>query len=344
MTTDFGLERQVTGWMVDTIDDIAPSDGFLDRVTVAVASTRQERPQRGRVWPATHRVDRVTATAGTRRASVAVATGTFVVAVLGLAALLGPPMGDRRAALGGGSSTTAPSPYVPAGPDIPDAAAWATCETIKDHVPGLVVRSGDVSVSGAYTVRANDRAAYIAVVRPDPMPLAGASTPMLVVCFLDGDFDRPSLGQHGGIAPRARILVRDGDPERWLGSPDTSAVPPTDRPSVAPPTRRPGGPVQGTPPTVGPVPDDPDAPLPDFIPVTYRDREGIAGYVASRDLELQGSFPWWYQQPPTPVYAEDLWTLVGFMFDGKGFVPLGVDPRSLSGGLMYGPLPASPRP
>jgi hypothetical protein len=103
-------------------------------------------------------------------------------------------------------------------------------------------------------------------------------------------------------------------------------LPPTDAASAGSP---PGRPVRGTPPTVGPTPDDPDAPIPDFVPVWHRDREEIAGYVASRDLALQGAFPWWYQQPPAPVYAEDLWTLVGFLFDGKGFVPLGVDPRSV---------------
>lgn len=93
----------------------------------------------------------------------------------------------------------------------------------------------------------------------------------------------------------------------------------------------PGGPVHGTPPTVGRVSDDPDAPMPDFIPVAYRDRDGIAGYVASRDMYQVGTFPWWYQQPPIPVYAEDLWTLIGFMFPGKGFVPLGVDPNTVAG-------------
>jgi hypothetical protein len=65
------------------------------------------------------------------------------------------------------------------------------------------------------------------------------------------------------------------------------------------PSPAPGGAVRGDPPTVGPMPDDPDAPVPDFIPVWHRDGENIAGYVASRDLAPEGSFPWWYQQPPT---------------------------------------------
>jgi hypothetical protein len=113
-------------------------------------------------------------------------------------------------------------------------------------------------------------------------------------------------------------------------SPSTSAF--AGLPAPGPLTSQvPGGPVHGTPPTVGLMPDDPDAPLPDFIPVTYRDRDGIAGYVATRDLFQEGTVPWWYQEPPTPVYADDLWTLVGFMFPGKGFVPLGVDPNTVAG-------------
>jgi hypothetical protein len=70
----------------------------------------------------------------------------------------------------------------------------------------------------------------------------------------------------------------------------------------------------------------PGEPAPDFIPVAAREGDGIAGYIATRDMQREGTYPWWYQEPPIPVYAKDLHTLVGFMFAGKGFVPLGVDP------------------
>ena len=94
-------------------------------------------------------------------------------------------------------------------------------------------------------------------------------------------------------------------------------------------TLAPGGPVQGEPPTVGVMPTASGAPMPDFIPVAAREGDGIAGYIATRDMPTDGSSPWWYQEPPVPVYASDLHTLVGFMFASKGFVPLGVDPNDV---------------
>ena len=69
---------------------------------------------------------------------------------------------------------------------------------------------------------------------------------------------------------------------------------------------------------------------PDFIAVAANDG-GIAGYVPKSYL-LPGSGV--TTGPPAvpvmPVYAEDLRTLVGHMVAGKGFVPLGVDPGTVS--------------
>lgn len=61
---------------------------------------------------------------------------------------------------------------------------------------------------------------------------------------------------------------------------------------------------------------------PDFISVL--DRTGaIAGYVR-KELVLGA-----IDDDPWPVYANDLTTLVGHMYVGKGFVPLGADPEQV---------------
>lgn len=60
---------------------------------------------------------------------------------------------------------------------------------------------------------------------------------------------------------------------------------------------------------------------PDFIGVAGRD-DSIVGYVR-KELVLGNSSV----DEPWPVYAPDLVTLVGHMFPGRGFVPLGVDPN-----------------
>lgn len=84
-------------------------------------------------------------------------------------------------------------------------------------------------------------------------------------------------------------------------------------------------PTKGPMPT--PMPTRPDGSvdveqLPDFIPVAsvggspgYVEREYLFGSAGS-DL-------------PQPVVAEDLETLVGYMYPGRGFVPLGVDPETV---------------
>jgi hypothetical protein len=42
--------------------------------------------------------------------------------------------------------------------------------------------------------------------------------------------------------------------------------------------------------------------------------------------------------PVIAVYGDDLETIVGFMYPGKGFIPVGVDPESVS------PIPAVTAP
>ena len=93
-------------------------------------------------------------------------------------------------------------------------------------------------------------------------------------------------------------------------------------------------------PTKGPMPDNASPPqggpiygslVPDFIPALTRDGTTIAGYVPKKYLigpldALPGTPSNPPQQPPEPVYAEDLTTLVGHMVPGVGFVPLGASP------------------
>lgn len=101
--------------------------------------------------------------------------------------------------------------------------------------------------------------------------------------------------------------------------------------------------TKGTMPPPGPNGDVDPSRAPDFIAVAGRDG-GVAGYVPKHFL-----FP----EPTTtiglpveldwPVYADDLRTLVGHMVAGKGFVPLGVDPRTIPGfPVQEGPSLAAP--
>lgn len=91
--------------------------------------------------------------------------------------------------------------------------------------------------------------------------------------------------------------------------------------------------------TKGPIPDaafrvngDLDARLvPDFVPAYGRDGETIAGYIAKADI-LHRNIPAVSETVPVlpamAVYGEDLVTVVGHMVPGKGYVPLGKDPRA----------------
>lgn len=81
--------------------------------------------------------------------------------------------------------------------------------------------------------------------------------------------------------------------------------------------------------TKGPIPDSAwqedgtidMSQVPDFIPATNGD--GIAGWISSDDaLPPDGT----KSPDEIPVFADDLRTLVGHMFPGVGFVPLGTDP------------------
>ncbi len=90
-------------------------------------------------------------------------------------------------------------------------------------------------------------------------------------------------------------------------------------------------------PTKGPMPPDASPPLggevfdalvPDFVATVGRDGTAIVGYTPKAYLigpfpEIPGSPSNPPQEPPAPVYGEDLTTLVGHMVAGVGFVPLG---------------------
>jgi len=87
--------------------------------------------------------------------------------------------------------------------------------------------------------------------------------------------------------------------------------------------------TKGTMPPPGPNGELDTSLAPDFIAVAGRDG-GIAGYVAKAYLfpkptTMAGGL----DEPPWPVYADDLQTLVGHMVAGKGLVALGVNPATV---------------
>jgi hypothetical protein len=91
------------------------------------------------------------------------------------------------------------------------------------------------------------------------------------------------------------------------------------------------GAANGGPLTKGPIPSQAiqngafdKALIPDFIPALDRNGQ-VAGYVA-KDLAIADGAP---TDSPIPVYAADLTTLVGHMYSGRGFVPLGTSPDSV---------------
>lgn len=106
-------------------------------------------------------------------------------------------------------------------------------------------------------------------------------------------------------------------------------------------------------PTKGPIPDNASPPqggptygalVPDFIPALARDGTTIAGYVPKRYLigpfdDLPGTPSSPPQQPPVPVFADDLATLVGHMVPGVGFVPLGASPLPIAPSASVAPQP-----
>lgn len=66
--------------------------------------------------------------------------------------------------------------------------------------------------------------------------------------------------------------------------------------------------------------------VPDFIPAT--DGDETVGWI-SRDDAFPSSGT---RRDPLPVYGDDLRTIVGDYVGGAGYVPLGVDPQSLTPG------------
>ena len=78
---------------------------------------------------------------------------------------------------------------------------------------------------------------------------------------------------------------------------------------------------KGTMPPPGPNGEVDPSSAPDFIAVAGPG-SGIAGYARKEDVLDPGDGPF-------PVYGEDLRTIVGQMVPGKGFVPAGVDPRTV---------------
>jgi hypothetical protein len=82
-----------------------------------------------------------------------------------------------------------------------------------------------------------------------------------------------------------------------------------------------------------PDPVDPSN-LPDYIPVACRTGTNVGGWIKKNDMLTSPSpvSPDKIAETPPdidPVYADDGTTLVGHMYDAKGFVPLGVDPATV---------------
>lgn len=87
--------------------------------------------------------------------------------------------------------------------------------------------------------------------------------------------------------------------------------------------------TKGTMPPPGPNGKVDAGAAPDFIAVAWRD-DSIVGYVRKEALlPPESAGPGRPSEPPWPVYAEDLRTIVGELVPGKGFIPLGVDPAAV---------------
>jgi hypothetical protein len=61
---------------------------------------------------------------------------------------------------------------------------------------------------------------------------------------------------------------------------------------------------------------------PDYIAI--RGKDGVVGYAKKADIY---SLP---RKEPLDVYARDLKTMVGRLYNNKGFIPVGVDPDSVT--------------
>ncbi len=79
---------------------------------------------------------------------------------------------------------------------------------------------------------------------------------------------------------------------------------------------------KGTMPPPGPNGEVNASSAPDFLAVAGRDA-GIAGYARKEDVLSPGDAAF-------PVFGDDLRTVVGQMVPGKGFIPAGVDPNTVT--------------
>src|SRR6266566_9690123 len=85
--------------------------------------------------------------------------------------------------------------------------------------------------------------------------------------------------------------------------------------------------TKGTMPPPGPNGQVDAKSAPDFISVAGRDGS-VVGYVR-KELVLSADDTGGPGDEAWPVYGEDLYTVVGQMVPGKGFVPAGVDPATV---------------
>ena len=86
---------------------------------------------------------------------------------------------------------------------------------------------------------------------------------------------------------------------------------------------------------------DPSA-VPDFVAYAGR-ADRIIGWVPKEYLLDPGAHCRGPQCDPIPVYADDLRTLIGHDVPDRGFVPLGVDPRTVpERPVQVGPSLAAP--
>lgn len=83
--------------------------------------------------------------------------------------------------------------------------------------------------------------------------------------------------------------------------------------------------------------------VPEFVATSGRDGEHV-GFTAKKDLVVEDgrTSPQQDNESRTPVYGDDLTTVIGHMYDGVGFVPKGETPPEPSSPptTVTGPDPA----
>ncbi len=118
-----------------------------------------------------------------------------------------------------------------------------------------------------------------------------------------------------GIVGLVAVNLTRDDPTSGVVAPVATAAGPLILPQGTTPDGRTFGPT----PYLGPGEVDPDDErIPDFVSVLTRDGEQIAGVVDNTLLDGGVN--------PLTVYASDLTTVVGHLYAGVGFVPLGEQP------------------